>query len=59
MRNDYPAGVDLIRDGKCPINATNPIACTFCPFGHMLECHWPMNCEEAQCQHFERYEEQE
>jgi hypothetical protein len=23
-----------------------------CPFGHMLECHYPMDCEEATCSHF-------
>jgi hypothetical protein len=25
-----------------------------CPFGHMLECHYPKDCREAQCEHFLR-----
>ena len=33
------------------------MAAMFCPFGHMLECHYPMFCEEAQCAHFLREQE--
>jgi hypothetical protein len=32
----------------CP----TPMAAMVCPFGHMLECHYPMDCEEAECDHF-------
>lgn len=32
----------------------NPLQATFCMHGHMLECHTPMTCQEAQCQHYER-----
>ncbi len=51
IEKPYPAGVDLIRTGKCPRAALNSMACMFCPFGHMTECHYPMTCEEAQCSH--------
>lgn len=27
----------------------------FCSTGHMLECHYPMNCEAARCSHLRRY----
>jgi len=52
----YPAGVDLIRDRKCPRGAVSPMACMFCPTGHMLECHYPYDCISAECSHLERYE---
>jgi hypothetical protein len=52
----YPLGIDLIEKGKCPINAKTPMACMFCPTGHMTECHYPYDCYEAQCSHLERYE---
>lgn len=28
------------------------IRCMFCGFGHMLECHYPFTCEEAECAHY-------
>lgn len=31
-----------------------PVAAMFCPYGHMLECHYPMTCEEAECEHYKR-----
>ena len=34
------------------------MAAMFCPYGHMLECHYPHTCEEAECQHYQAYEEQ-
>lgn len=34
----------------CP----NPMAAFFCAYGHMLECHYPLTCDQAQCSHFER-----
>lgn len=46
-----------------PLQATpgcvcdNPMAAMFCPYGHMMECHYPMNCEQAQCSHLTRYRE--
>lgn len=25
------------------------VACQFCPFGHMLDCHFPHNCDSEHC----------
>jgi hypothetical protein len=33
---------------------TTPMQAMFCPFGHMLECHYPMTCSEAHCDHYRR-----
>lgn len=51
----YEPGFIKIKEGYCPINATSPMACTFCMVGHLLECHAPMGCEEAKCSHLEKY----
>ena len=32
----------------------NLMAAFFCPTGHMLECHYPMTCSEAECEHYQR-----
>ena len=29
----------------------------FCPTGHMLECHYPLNCRQAACGHMPKYED--
>ena len=34
----------------------SPMQAMFCPYGHMLECHYPKTCNEAQCDHRARYE---
>lgn len=47
-------GITKIARGECPRGATDPMACMFCQFGHMLECHYPKTCEEAHCSHYER-----
>lgn len=52
-------GVLLTTDGQCPIGATSPMACTFCSFGHMLECHHPLTCNEAECSHWRDAADQE
>jgi len=26
--------------------------CMFCSYGHMLECHYPLTCEGAECDHY-------
>lgn len=49
----YPAGVELIESGGCPLGAGSPMACMFCCYGHMLECHYPMDCAEANCSHYQ------
>jgi len=53
----YEPGFIKIKEGYCPINATSPMACTFCHFGHALECHHPMTCSQAQCSHLQKYDE--
>lgn len=54
----YEPGIVKIKTGTCPIGAKSPIACQFCNFGHMLECHYPIDdCEKAQCSHLSQYEE--
>ena len=55
MNNIYPTGVDVIQSGRCPIGAFSPMACMFCQCGHMLECHYPYDCETAQCAHLAAY----
>ena len=30
---------------------------TLCSYGHLLECHYPLDCERAACSHLTRYEE--
>jgi len=52
-------GIDKIKNGECPLGAFSPMTCMFCEFGHMTECHYPMNCEEANCSHYQAQEEQE
>lgn len=29
-------------------------AALMCGSGHLLECHYPMNCEAARCSHWQR-----
>jgi len=48
----WPTGVGLIDRGECPVGALTPMSCMFCEFGHMLECHHPYTCEEAECSHY-------
>lgn len=33
----------------------NPLLMMMCPTGHMLECHWPYDCESAGCNHLCKY----
>lgn len=49
--DEYEPGMTKIKEGRCPIGATNPMACWFCSYGHATECHHPMTCEEAACSH--------
>lgn len=52
----FPTGVGKIDRGECPTGAIYPMACMFCPFGHMLECHHPYTCEEVECSHYKQAE---
>lgn len=48
----YPPGIVRIDKGECPRGMRNAAACMFCPNGHMLECHYPKTCQEAECGHY-------
>jgi hypothetical protein len=48
----YPSGIGKIDRGECPRLNTHPASCMFCPNGHMLECHYPKSCQEAECGHY-------
>lgn len=39
----------LVANPKCV--CPTPMAAMFCMTGHMLECHYPMSCEESECGH--------
>lgn len=54
----YEPGIVKIKTGTCQIGAKSPIACQFCNFGHMLECHFPHDCATAECQHLSKYEDE-
>ena len=47
----FPSGILVIDEGKCPLGETSPEACLLCRCGHMLECHYPRTCDEAECSH--------
>lgn len=46
-------GVTKTLQGDCPIGGSSPIACMFCQYGHMTDCHYPRTCEEAECSHYQ------
>ena len=46
-------GVVKISTGQCPMSGTSPMACMFCQYGHMTDCHYPATCEEANCSHYQ------
>lgn len=48
----FPTGIGQIERGNCPTGARLPTACMLCTHGHMLECHYPYTCEEAECLHY-------
>lgn len=51
----YPEGALLIQFGLCGIGAPTPMSCMFCAYGHMTECHFPLDCRTARCEHVMRY----
>ena len=50
----YPSGVELIHSGACPLGRSYSIACWTCPVGHTPKCHHPMDCETANCSHYQQ-----
>lgn len=51
-RSDHPTGIGRIERGECPTDGRNAIACQFCLYGHMLHCHHPHTCRQAECGHY-------
>lgn len=54
-----PTGIGRIDRGECPMGGTNPMSCMFCLYGHMLDCHHPYTCAQANCSHNQGELEQE
>ena len=50
----YPPGIELLQAGECPMGQSHPMACWFCQVGHATECHHPMDCETANCSHYQQ-----
>ncbi len=53
---EHPTGVARVERGDCPLGAHSIMGCMFCSVGHMLECHHPHSCEEANCSHNQEME---
>ena len=51
------SGVGRMDRGECPIGCINTMGCMFCQYGHMLECHYPLTCSEADCSHYQADED--
>lgn len=51
------SGSTKVLRGECPIGGVTPMACMFCFYGHMTECHYPNTCEQANCNHYQRDKE--
>jgi len=47
----FPTGIGRIEYGECSCGVASLVACMFCPYGHILECHYPRACEEVECSH--------
>jgi hypothetical protein len=59
MTEEYEPGIEKIKAGTCPLGRGSPFGCMLCPYGHMLECHYPLECDEAECSHYQAEMEQE
>lgn len=47
-------GIVKTSTGQCPLGKAGPMACMFCSYGHMTNCHYPATCEEAHCSHYQQ-----
>jgi hypothetical protein len=45
-------GSDEVLTANPDCICSNPMAAMLCPYGHMLECHYPQTCTEAECGHY-------
>ena len=52
-------GATKTKLGLCPLGKISAIACMFCSYGHMTECHFPLDCKEANCSHYQQAELEE
>ena len=50
----YKTGLGTIERGECPEGNRESISCAVCNTGHILECHHPLSCKDAFCQHYRR-----
>ena len=50
----FSTGIGRVTRGECPVRAVTPIGCMFCSYGHMLECHYPQICVDAECYHYQQ-----
>jgi hypothetical protein len=72
MTNDYKLprcwlGMQQTRDGKphtitaeevnLDCTCTVPMQAFMCAEGHLTECHKGMSCEDAECSHLPRYQD--
>ena len=48
-----PSGVGKMDRGECPLGCINTLGCFFCSYGHILHCHYPLTCDEAECGHYD------
>lgn len=57
---NYPPHPEIARvvgiRGAENCKCETPLAALLCLTGHMLECHYPLTCEQANCSHFQRRE---
>lgn len=55
---NYPPHPEIARkidvDGATNCVCPRAIDAMLCRFGHMLECHYPLTCEQANCSHVQR-----
>jgi len=54
----FPTGIGRVTRGECPMGAFTPMGCMLCEYGHMLACHYPMTCDEADCGLYDETEEE-
>jgi predicted DNA-binding protein YlxM (UPF0122 family) len=50
----HATGIGKIDRRECPLHKSSPGSCTYCSFGHMLDCHYPKTCEQAQCSRYQK-----
>ena len=41
----------------CACEEAGPMAMMFCRYGHMTECHFPLDCAQAACGHLPSYDD--